>query len=197
MASDGNVERVLTRFDGAPRTGAPAWQRAQQLLDARHPGDWNQAMMELGATVCAVQSPQCSACPLRPWCRTLGAGPRQPQPARKHVTMSRALIQHAHRIYLVQRPADAPKMAAMWELPEVAASAAEPLLQAVLCTVRHSITDTDYQVQVLRLALKSLARGDKRAGRWVPSAEIFALPLTGLTRKILRNLGLPAASSGG
>ena len=63
---DGNVERVLTRLDGAPRAGAAAWKRAQQLLDRRHPGDWNQAMMELGATVCTPQSPQLPALPAAP-----------------------------------------------------------------------------------------------------------------------------------
>ena len=41
-----------------------AWKRAQELLDRRHPGDWNQAMMELGATVCTPQSPQCLVCPV-------------------------------------------------------------------------------------------------------------------------------------
>jgi A/G-specific adenine glycosylase len=193
---DGNVERVLSRLDGAARSGAALWLRAQELLDPRHPGDWNQAIMELGATVCTVQSPQCPVCPLRPWCRTLGAGPRQPQPARKRLSTTRALIQRAHRIYLVQRPADVAKMAGMWELPELTASAAEPPPEAVLCTVRHSITDTDYRVRVLRLPLKLLPPAGKRAGRWVPCDQIFALPLTGLTRKILHKLGFPAASGG-
>ncbi len=62
---DGNVERVLSRMDGEPRTGAAAWKRAEELLDRHHPGDWNQAMMELGATVCTPRSPQCLVCPVR------------------------------------------------------------------------------------------------------------------------------------
>src|SRR5450755_2289271 len=52
---DGNVERVLARMFGEPRSGALAWRRAQELLDGLHAGDWNQAMMELGATVCTPQ----------------------------------------------------------------------------------------------------------------------------------------------
>jgi A/G-specific adenine glycosylase len=192
---DGNVERVLSRLDGEPRENAGAWKRAQKLLDRRHPGDWNQAMMELGATVCTPQSPQCLVCPVRPWCRAPGAGPSKPGASRKRVRMARALIERKECVYLVQRAADAGKMAGMWELPELAATA-----QSVerggeknpeqdgkeLCVVRHSITDTDYEVRVVSARLGALGAKAKKAGRWVLYKEIWELPLTGLTRKILR-----------
>ncbi|MGA3127256.1 MAG: A/G-specific adenine glycosylase [Candidatus Korobacteraceae bacterium] len=198
---DGNVERVLSRIDGEPRSDAVAWKRAQELLDRRHPGDWNQAMMELGATLCTPRNPQCKVCPLLRWCRAPGAETRKPQQARKRVRMTRALIERSHRVYLVQRAADAAKMAGMWELPEYPAEIAQQSADAKpgqsvsrankeLCVVRHSITDTDYQVRVLRLDLKALGAGGKRSGRWVKFEEIDELPLTGLTRKILRKLGL-------
>ncbi|RMF05515.1 MAG: A/G-specific adenine glycosylase, partial [Chloroflexi bacterium] len=92
-AVDGNVKRVLarlfavetdvTRNPGARHIG----QAAQQLLESRHPGDWNQAVMELGATVCTPTSPRCAGCPLRKWCRARQLGlqselPRRP-PRRK------------------------------------------------------------------------------------------------------------------
>lgn len=81
---DGNVERVLSRLDGRsadPRStqGRKAlWARAQQLHDAteasgRH-GDLNQALMELGATVCTPRRPQCSECPVRPHCVVRASG---------------------------------------------------------------------------------------------------------------------------
>ena len=93
-------------------------------------------------------------------------------------------------------------MAGMWELPEYAADAegitspdAGPGLKQ-LCHVRHSITDTDYQVRVVRSTLKALPPAQRlvanKSGRWVGPAELPELPLTGLTRKILRKLGLPA-----
>jgi A/G-specific adenine glycosylase len=111
--------------------------------------------------------------------------------------MTRALIERNHCVYLVQRPADAAKMAGMWELPEcawpIAGQETEPDPRE-LCVVRHSITDTDYQVRVLRLPLKALAARDRRAGRWVSREEIFDLPLTGLTRKILRRQGIQPES---
>jgi A/G-specific adenine glycosylase len=197
---DGNVERVLSRMDGTPdgepRSAASVWQRAQELLDCRHPGDWNQAMMELGATVCTPQNPQCLVCPLRPWCRAPGAGTGRPRAPRRRVQMTRAWIERKDCVYLVQRPADAAKMAGMWELPECAAPfagrKAEPDARE-LCVVRHSITDTDYAVRVVRLGLKALGARDKRAERWVRREEIFELPLTGLTRKILRKQGFRSA----
>jgi A/G-specific adenine glycosylase len=198
---DGNVERVLSRVDGKPRTAAMAWKRAQKLLDRRHPGDWNQAMMELGATLCTPRNPQCKVCPLLRWCRAPGAETRKPQQARKRLRITRALIERSHRVYLVQRAADAAKMAGMWELPESPAGIAEQSTDAApgqsvsrgkkeLCVVRHSITDTDYEVRVVAAGLKALGSRDRKAGRWVKLDEIEELPLTGLTRKILRKLGL-------
>ena len=196
---DGNVERVLSRIDGQPRDNSSAWPRAQQLLDQRHPGDWNQAMMELGATVCTPLNPTCLLCPVRDWCRTTALqipATRKPQPPRKRVRMDRALILHGGRVYLVQRPRDAAKMAGMWELPAADGAAADhptaptPKLAAELRVVRHSITNTDYEVRVLSLPLKALTAEKKKAGRWVERDEIWQLPLTGLTRKILRLQGL-------
>ncbi len=194
---DGNVERVLSRMDGEPRADAIAWRRAQELLDLRHPGDWNQAMMELGATVCTPRNPQCALCPVLRWCRAPGAQTRKPQPARKRVRMARALIQRSHRVYLVQRPVDAAKMAGMWELPEIDEQGTDAgpernvdRTAKELCVVRHSITDTDYEVCAVCVGLKMLATKDRKAGRWVRREETFELPLTGLTRKILRKLGL-------
>jgi A/G-specific adenine glycosylase len=187
---DGNVERVLSRMDGVPRAGAMAWQRAQELLDVRHAGEWNQAMMELGATVCTPRSPQCEACPVVRWCVAPGAETRKPQAARKRVRMTRALIERKDRVYLVQRGADAAKMAGMWELPECPANGSAGRGAKELCVVRHSITDTDYEVQVVSAGLKVLGADGAKAGRWVEREEILELPLTGLTRKILRKQGL-------
>ncbi len=61
---DGNVERVLNRLFGSSMNGEGNWQRAEALLDRARPGDFNQAMMELGATVCTPRAPQCLICPL-------------------------------------------------------------------------------------------------------------------------------------
>ena len=110
--------------------------------------------------------------------------------------MTRALIERSDRVYLVQRAADAAKMAGMWELPECAgakrgAGAGNkfgPQRAKELCVVRHSITDTDYEVRVVG-GLKALGKPENKLGRWVDARGDLELPLTGLTRKILRKLG--------
>jgi A/G-specific adenine glycosylase len=191
---DGNVERVLSRMDGTPCADAAAWNRAEELLDRSHPGEWNQAMMELGATICTPQGPQCLACPVRSWCRAPGAETQKPQAARKRVQVVRALIEQSSRVYLVRRSTDARQMPGMWELPECGTQNPEPNRRSgrntrELCVVRHSITDTDYEVQVVRLGLKAIHADIRGAGRWVGLEEIFELPLTGLTQKILRKAG--------
>jgi adenine-specific DNA glycosylase len=103
--------------------------------------------------------------------------------------MTRALIERGNRVYLVQRRADAAQMAGMWELPvcemQRAGSDADCEPEDI-CIVRHSITNTDYKVRVVSQGLKALDAMSKKAGRWVGREQIFELPLTGLTRKILR-----------
>src|SRR5437764_5197103 len=69
---DGNVTRVLERILGRIIVGAEAWSAAQKLLDPAQPGDFNQAMMELGATVCVPSIPLCSACPVKALCASRG-----------------------------------------------------------------------------------------------------------------------------
>ena len=173
---DGNVERVIERLFGERHEGERVWERANELLDAQAPGDWNQAMMELGATVCTPKQPQCLLCPVNEWCKTRGATEPQPQAKRKRAELWYALYARKGTVLLVQRAADHSLMAGMWELPNiVAAKKSEPLHR-----LRHSITDTDYEVLVVQ------GSGRKPAGRWVTYDQAHKLALTGLTRKILR-----------
>src|SRR5260221_10280740 len=86
---DGNVARVLARIfavQGDLRD-AKRWQSLQQsadaLLDAKSPSDWNQAMMELGATLCTPQSPQCLLCPVTQFCQARKLGIADSLPARR------------------------------------------------------------------------------------------------------------------
>src|SRR5580700_2685233 len=69
---DGNVERVLQRVHGKNLSGEKLWRAAGELLSQRRPGDFNQAMMELGATVCLPRQPQCLLCPVSGECATRG-----------------------------------------------------------------------------------------------------------------------------
>jgi A/G-specific adenine glycosylase len=173
---DGNVERVVRRVTGTPLVGEPMWQVASQLLDPKQPGNFNQAMMELGATVCAPQVVDCPKCPVVSFCATRGAGLPKLKPVRRKREIHYTLNCRNRSVLLVQRAFDESLMPGMWELPEVVA---DDQMESWL-TVRHSITVTDYTVRVVR-DLKRVSKGE-----WVTMQRIEALPLTGLTRKILR-----------
>ena len=202
---DGNVERVLQRFSGKRIAGEDLWRAAEVLLDRERPGDFNQAMMELGATVCTPRAPACLTCPVVELCATRGelAGTVK-APRQKKREIHYALDMREDKVFLVQRPRDARLMAGMWELPEAVLptgakaqsegegeTAALKALRypkakrgasAAACfTLRHSITVTDYTVRVWRMPVPSHV-----AGKWVPVEKLARVALTGLARKILR-----------
>jgi A/G-specific adenine glycosylase len=180
---DGNVERVLARMFGEAEGREAVWQQAETVLDRARPGDFNQAMMELGATICTPRAPQCLLCPLHEWCQSRGADLPKPQATRKRKQLHYALALRGGSILLVQRPGNAKRMAAMWELPELAT---DPN-QEPLARFRHSITDTDYEVSVVPAAA-NLLQGFNGNARWYTAKQWQKLPLTGLTRKVLRKL---------
>jgi A/G-specific adenine glycosylase len=178
-ALDGNVDRVLRRLTGKMCTRAESWQSAETLLDRERPGDFNQAMMELGATVCLPGKPDCNNCPLKEFCRTRGRGVRTGSKPRQHKrAIAYSLDRRATSVRLVRRPKAATLMPGMWELPEVTSpkGSDQPML-----ALRHSITVTDFRVTVLR---GSNAPGE--SGEWISISRLKQLPLTGLARKILR-----------
>ncbi len=181
---DGNVERVIERLFGRAEERELSWRRAEALLDRGRPGDFNQAMMELGATICTPRAPQCLICPLISWCATRGIEAPKPQAARKRQKVHYALARKGDSILLVQRHDDWRRMAGMWELPDLPGrTKAEPLAK-----FRHSITDTDYEVFVVR-APAALVKSLNGQGRWCNARQWQKLALTGLTRKVLRKLG--------
>lgn len=199
---DGNVERVLLRLYGAElgagggRNGRPAArllrEAAQKLLDERRPGDFNQAMMELGATVCLPRGPLCGQCPVRTHCQTQGeheAGPAKQMRSRK---VGYVLMQKGEgaktEVLLKQRGEDESQMPGMWELPAAPEGGLPD--EAVLMTVRHAITNTNYYVTIYALeAGEGRVWKDKTGSmRWVRAGEIGELALTGLARKVLKRM---------
>jgi A/G-specific adenine glycosylase len=177
---DGNVERVLERVLGWGHTDAGFWEIAQELLSPERPGDFNEAMMELGATVCLPGKPLCTACPVARLCVTRGPGQAGESAVRKKRELRYALAITRQSVYMVMRSATASLMAGMWELP---AAREDGSVHDVVFRLRHSITDTDYSVVVVREAEGS-------EGEWVPFRRAGRLGLTGLTRKILRKAGV-------
>jgi len=193
---DGNVERVLRRLFESTGRSSECWQQARALLDHRSPGGFNQAMMELGATICTPRAPQCRLCPLHSFCKARGVEEPTASAVRKNGELHYALAQKNGLVLLVRRPADAALMAGMWELPVVALEGAPSLSpsgvrmgakDAPLLRLRHSITDTDYRVAVFSVTAEQMQ--DAPAGaKWFTRQQCGRLPLTGLARKILRRV---------
>jgi A/G-specific adenine glycosylase len=175
---DGNVKRVLERLTGHELRDKDNWRLAEELLEPKRPGDFNQAMMELGATVCLPGKPQCERCPVVTLCAGRGAEVKRATTSRRKAVLRYSLIQCNGDVFLRQRANDASLMAGMWELPEYNGSG--ELDQAIL-KLKHSITVTDYTVLVFRET--NIGR---HTGRWVPISKVGRMALTGLTKKILK-----------
>jgi len=202
---DGNVERVLQRISGRRMAGEELWEAANEMLDTTRAGDFNQAMMELGATVCTPRTPSCLTCPVVEFCATRGELPATAKAVRqKKREIHYALHYCKHpsqqplpkngsprnledgKVFLVQRGFDASLMPGMWELPEfvISNNAVSPLF-----TLRHSITVTDYTVCVWPCASSGHAEKmmyeSPATGKWIAVNRLGRIPLTGLARKIL------------
>jgi len=203
---DGNVERVICRLAGwnaGSRKGGGAALRhriaalAGRLLDARHPGDFNQAIMELGATICAPRNPQCLLCPLHLDCKTRGEHKtprREPIISREVAHALSVRMPHdpgkhngpgAREVLLQQRSMHLTVMPGLWELPPLRDTAVPP--QNLRMTLRHAIMRVNYYVHI-RTVFEDDVEALAVAGgprRWVPLRETASMALTGLTRKVL------------
>jgi len=208
---DGNVERVLCRLAGweaGSRKGGGAPLRhkisglAARLLDRKRPGDFNQAIMELGAVVCLPRNPQCQICPLNADCTTRGehkVPQRAPMTSRAvaHALSVRTLRAagkgrgpKAREVLLEQRSPRLTVMPGLWELPRLRhATVPERNLRM---TVRHAIMRVNYYVRIRTVFEDDVEAMATKGGlrRWVPLREAAGMALTGLTRKVLTRAGL-------
>ncbi len=207
---DGNVERVLCRIEGwkagSRAGGGNAVRRkieelAGKLVDPLQPGDFNQAMMELGATLCLPRSPQCLVCPLASECKTQGeheTAPRPPMQSREvayalSVRMGRQAGQGHREVLLEQRSASLTVMPGMWELPALISP--EVPEEALSMTVRHAIMQVNFYVRIRTVFEDDVevlcVPGGQR--RWVALHAAEGMALTGLARKVLARAHLLAA----
>jgi len=155
-AVDGNVRRVLARwFDEAAPGDAWYLDRAAELVDPERPGDWNQALMELGATLCTPTAPVCGACPVALWCSAREAGTQEerPAPARRPKVTARTFVSAVvvapdGRLLLRKRPPDG-LLGGMWSFPDVELEARDgwedvvAVARAVAAGVDVSTTERD------------------------------------------------------
>jgi A/G-specific adenine glycosylase len=197
---DGNVERVLCRLAGwgaGTRTAGGASLRrkigdlAASLVDPERPGDFNQALMELGAVVCTPRNPQCLVCPWTAECVTRGEHKTLARPPMLSREVAHALSvrmgssQRDREVLLEQRSASQTVMPGLWELPALRdATVPEDELRM---TVRHAIMQVNYYVRIRTVfeddAEALTVPGGER--RWIPLGEAAGMALTGLTRKVL------------
>jgi A/G-specific adenine glycosylase len=139
---DGNVRRVFARLtDDSSPAESRLWDLAERLVPGDRPGDLNQALMELGATLCTPRSPRCGDCPVREWCAAYAAGTQHERPAAKkqrplpHEDVAVAVVEHDGELLLVRRPVDA-RLGGMWEFPGAVRAAGESTAAAAERGVR-------------------------------------------------------------
>jgi len=218
---DGNVARVLARL-GALRGDLRRPKRWRQLAGAAtallpvqsvpaaqppsRPGDWNQAMMELGATLCTPGTPRCAACPVSRWCRAhaMGIAPRLPAPRRKpkpvSVVLSAAVLvdPRGRTLLLKQKSRQGGLFSNLWQFPAIQSTAKAPgpeklarYLQSAfgitallepLPPARHTVT---FRKILLAPFLAHVAQLPQAAEMRTPRlAEIERLPISSATKKI-------------
>ncbi|HYS82978.1 MAG TPA: NUDIX domain-containing protein, partial [Anaeromyxobacteraceae bacterium] len=222
---DGNVSRVLARLallEGAPESRAVRdglWKLARELVDPARPGDWNQALMELGATVCVKPAPRCVRCPLESLCLARAIGrERELPPARVRrapvlLHLACAAVERGGALLVARRPVGG-LFAGMWELPSVeVVGGAEPrrALRAGLAsrglpiTVGREVVRVERTLTHRRLSLgahRCTVRGEgpvpeRQDLRFAAPAELAALPVPAAFRRLLAALALaPSGRSG-
>jgi A/G-specific adenine glycosylase len=229
---DGNVIRVLTRLFAItenPRdkaTNEHLWQLAARLVEAasapsslitNHSSHFlsgpcsalNQSLMELGATICTPQNPQCLPCPVRAHCAAHregrvdelpNLGPRATATSREFHTF---IVERDGKLLVTQRPAGVVN-AGLWEFPNLEvtgqrgtpAASLKQLLQVTahcepLCEVKHSITRYRITQRAFTVRLKQTPAAIASQAQWLPVPELHALPFTSAHKRILTRLAVP------
>lgn len=189
---DGNVLRVLSRLTGEPGSVDSLVVRnrlravAQQLLPRKHTGEFNQGMMELGATLCLPRQPQCLLCPLSEECTARRLGKQHELPIRvapprvEKVRRKLLLIEKSGKILLWQRPPESRRLAGFWELPD-SSQLPSAGVGVRIGRFRHTIVNTSFQCEVFRASLADVPEGF----RWVAKSRHGQLPLSTAAKKAL------------
>jgi A/G-specific adenine glycosylase len=208
-AVDGNAGRVLCRVYaidtplGRADTEKQLWEKAEALVQGPRPGALNQALIELGATVCTKAVPGCGRCPLRSYCRALAQGRVHELPtARKRrppraVTMVAVAAFNANRDAVLLVRGETELFGGLWNLPMAEGSGAQSakrlldthgapnrLCHTPLCSIDHLLTHRHLHVELFTAHISSSS--SKGPTRLVPLADLSTLGLSSLTVKALR-----------
>jgi A/G-specific adenine glycosylase len=219
---EANSLRVLSRLFGLrddPRAGegkARVWEAAEAILPATRCGDFNQALMELGALVCTPTNPECAKCPLAARCeakRLNLQGEIPPKAKRPEITEVRevgVVVRDGDRVLVCQRPATATRWQNMWEVPHAPLSEDEDLTAgasrvvneltgfavepgAELLTIRHGVTRYAITLACVEAELRggAFVPGAYAAAAWVRVGELTDYPTSSPQRKLMSALATP------
>ncbi len=215
---DGNVKRVLSRWfclpenGGTPQSENKLWQIAEEILPEKQSGDFNQALMELGATVCLPKNPLCLLCPTSDSCQAQKNGAQEKFPPAKvktptqKIEVSAAVIYRNGKTYIQQRPKRG-LMAGLWEFPGGKIEKNESpedclhreikeelgikiVIKEKIMTIKHSYTQFRVTLHVYLCSHKS---GKIRATscdqwKWIAAQEIDQYPFPAANVKIIKYL---------
>lgn len=211
---DGNVIRVLSRLIDLPeeisqmRVEQQLWTLAESLLPAERPGDYNQALMDLGRTICTPREPDCRHCPVQSFCQAFAQGTQSLRPVKKqksplpNVRAAAAILRDAKdRILLVQRPAEG-LLGGLWALPGGRCEAEETYTDCLHRSLKQMLgieirvaeemaateqTFTHFRLRLRAFACELLAgtpTGETRSA-WAAAEELPRYSLGKADRKIM------------
>ena len=212
---DGNIKRVYARlFDvsepvDSPRGEKILWQLADEHLPKGHAGDYNQALMDLGATVCVPKNPRCLICPVMELCQARQKGLQDQRPVKSpkkdvpHYVHAAGVIVARGRVLLAQRPSHG-LLGGMWEFPNgrVGGDPARGLAKALktgynlrlratrtpraelLGIVQHGYSHFSVTTHVFRCELLSPPNASNL--KWVPLKDLDAYPMGKIDRQIAK-----------
>ena len=215
---DGNVKRVLSRLFCIKDNGATSasenrlWEKAGDLLPVRRPGDFNQALMELGATICIPKSPICQQCPVQTICkafltnRVKAFPPSKKKGSSKKIEVSAGIIIKNKKVYIQQRAKDG-LMGGLWEFPggkrKKGESSEECLKREIkeelradvislnkVMTVKHTYTQFRVTLNVFNCKLKNkqIRPDGCEQWKWVSFSNLKKYPFPAANVKIVKYL---------
>lgn len=209
---DGNLRRVFARLFNVTEPADSSmgeeilWGLAAKYLPKGQAGDYNQALMDLGATICLPRNPRCLICPLMRFCRARQAGTQEQRPVLKlkkatpHYVSAAGVILRRGRVLIVQRPSNG-LLGSMWEFPNsrVEGDPAKTLVQALkmgyelkvqrkaaLKVIKHAYTHFSVTVHPFICELVSMRRNATL--HWVPKNKLDEYPMGKIDRQIARQV---------
>jgi len=218
---DGNVIRVLARYldiTVIPEKKGKTlfWALAEILLDHNRPGEYNQALMELGATICTPREPNCAGCMLRSDCKAWQNGTQLQRPLRKrkppvpHFTIAVGIVWRRGQVLIARRPENG-LLGGLWEFPGGKLEEGETLEQCVqreileelgiAVSVKGKITVVRHAYSHFRITLHAFEcqylSGNPRCRacsefRWVPVSQLHHFPFPRANQKVIERLCAPA-----